>query len=168
MKASRRLTRYMLIISIISSFGVWFCISKSCIDIQDYLLEFKLFSVFLGKRSIVIDILLSISVTAWFATGGFIIDYFNKKSQAKKDLLQMYKVIRKRCYDNILFKDNYYKFNYDEAYSILEYLYEKNRMVTDYQAPLLKLYVKISDFINVKIKKTNQRKQLFYKKINMP
>lgn len=150
MKANRRLTRYMLIISILSSLGVWFCTSTSCIKIQNHLLEFKIFSAFIGKRSIVIDILLSISVTAWFAAGGFLIDYFNKKSQAKKDIIQMYKTIRKRCFHNILFNDNYYKYNYDEVSSILEYLYEKKSMVMDYQAPLLKLYVKICKFIKAK------------------
>ena len=104
MKTTRILTRYMLIVSIISSLGVWFCISKSCMNIQNYLLEIKLFSVFIGNRNLVIDILLSVSITAWFATGGFIIDYFNKKSQAEKDLLQMYNIIRKQCFDKILLK----------------------------------------------------------------
>lgn len=154
MKSTKILIRYMLILSIMSSLGIWFCISKSCINIQNYLLEFEFFSVFIGNRNLVIDILLSISVTAWFATGGFIIDYINKKSHAQKHLLQMYNIIRERCFDKILFEDNYYKTNPDEVSSFLDYLYRHISNVTDYQFPIiLKIKVKISNFIRIRIKK---------------
>lgn len=147
MKASKILTWYMIIIYIITAFGLWFCIAERFVEIQNYLLSFELLSVLRGCRALIIDVLLSVNITALFTAFGFIIDYFSKKAKAKKELLQMYVVIRNNCFDKLLHKNNYYIEDCNEVRHILEYLNEKRNLVKDYQAPILKIYIKICNLI---------------------
>lgn len=155
------LIKYMFTVSIISSLALWFCVSDNFVGIQNYLLGKNVFSIFIGHRSIVIGLLSNICVTAWFAMGGFVIDYFNKKKKTEDNIMNMYHQIRNHCYDSIMFENDFYVKNFNATYSTLEYLNKNLSIIFGYQRPLLKIIVKLHK-LKRKIHKSNQENVSYF------
>lgn len=80
MRNAQKLTIYLFLVSIITTFMSWFCKSDIFTPVHIFLLKNSIFTVFKDNREFTVNLLLGISTSAWFATLGFYIDYKEKKT----------------------------------------------------------------------------------------
>lgn len=155
MRILQKIIIYLFFMFISTAFGIWFCSSDTFIPIQKFLFQFKLFSIFKGKREFIINLLLSLNISTGFATLGFYIDYIEKKKQQQEKLITFYVTIRNKCFDRILYQKNSYDNDYDEVDLIYNFLNEYKPIILDYRPLRLFLNVKVHHFFQ-KLKEKNK------------
>lgn len=158
MKSTKKITCYLFLVSITTSFLIWFCKSDIFTQIQMFLLRISVFTVFRGNRDFIVNLLLGISTSAWFATFGFYIEYKEKKRHVQDELQKTYLTIRNRCFSRIFYERNSYDHDYDEVASIYNYLKEKKSLIFDYRPVSLIIKIKIHKLMN-RIKNTSGEKK---------
>lgn len=147
MKSLKKVMMYFFSLSFIAFWGVWFCKSKSCGTIHEYLLSYNLFSIFKGNKEFIIAILVDIGLTSFFTAIGFFISYMEKVKKRQEELKHFYITIRERCFDRIFYEQNSYDNDSKEVSSMLDYLNEYKNDVLEYQPLLLVFKVKVFNLI---------------------
>lgn len=141
MKKIRRLTVYMFLIGIITLLLAFFCNGDILCGVRNFLLQGNVFSVFKGKRDLFVNLLLGISTSAWFASLGFLVEYFNRKRELEKNLKEIYYSLRNKCYGNLFFENYQYEKDPNEVNSMCLFFEENRSVILDYTPFFLRLKV---------------------------
>lgn len=152
MKLTKKLTVYLLTLGFLSALGVWFCMDSIFKNLHEHLLNYSIFSIFRGNREFYINLLVGICTSSLFAAIGFLVSYFETKKKRQEQLIAFYLKIKDECFENILYKKNYYDNKHGEVVSIRNYLNEYKNIVLDYSPFFLKIKVRIKKHIRKKAK----------------
>lgn len=162
MRRMFRVTLYMFIVGFFTLLLIYFCESKCFCEIRNDLLMCDIFSIFRGNKDFVVNLLLGISTSAWFAAFGFFVEYFNKKRDIEKELKKIYLNVRNRCYNRIFFEKKSYKDDENEVSEICSYLDKYLPTILDYKPHLLIIKVMLKKFVRNFIKKKINTNHNYY------
>ena len=148
MKLSKRLTLYLLLLCVLSAFGLYVCQSSLLAEWRSTLVKFLPFCLLKGKNDLVSNLLLAVSTSSFFAALGFLINYYNVKKEHEQQLVAFYSRIRNECFDNLFYKMNYYDNRPEEVKKLIDCLNENMKVVIDYRPAFLLIKNKVYKLFN--------------------